>query len=105
MTRFIVALVVFLAFTVYSVEVTIAEGYLAFLQVPMQGGWATQITLDLVLSASIATMWLVPDAKKLGIATWPFLITMPFIGSISLLAYLVLREWKLARPKETALAA
>jgi hypothetical protein len=105
MARFVAALVVFLAFTLYSVEVIFAEGYLAFLEVPMQGGWALQITLDLVVAASIATMWLVPDAKKRGITTWPFLATLPFLGSISLLAYLVLREWKLARPRETALSA
>lgn len=104
MARFVVALVVFLAFSIYSLEVTLAEGYLAFLEVPMQGGWATQITLDLVMAASIATMWLVPDAKKREIPAWPFLVTLPFLGSMSLLAYLVVREWKLARVPSPALA-
>jgi hypothetical protein len=104
MTRFVVALVVFLAFTIYSVEVTLAEGYVAFLEVPMQGGWATQITLDLVMAASVASMWLVPDAKRHGLSPWPYVVMVLPLGSVGLLAYLVAREWKRLRTPSLATA-
>lgn len=92
MARFVVALVAFLAFTLYSAEVTLTHGYLAFLDVPLRGGWALQITLDLVVAASVAALWLVPDAKRHGLPAWPFLAMLPFLGSIGLLAYLATRE-------------
>jgi len=104
MARFALALVVFLAFTVYSLEVTFTEGYFAFLEVPMLGGWATQITLDLVVALSVGSFWLASDAKKHGLPAWPFLVSLPFLGSVGMLAYLVAREWKGLRAATPATA-
>jgi hypothetical protein len=104
MTRFALALVVFLAFTIYSVEVTLTHGYFSFLEVPMQGGWALQITLDLVMAASVASIWLVSDAKTHGLSPWPYVALVFPLGSIGLLAYLVAREWKRLRTPALATA-
>ncbi|MFN7702083.1 MAG: hypothetical protein ACK6CU_25585 [Deltaproteobacteria bacterium] len=104
MTRFVVALVVFLAFAIYSVAVTLTHGYFSFLEVPLQGGWALQITLDLVVAASVASMWLVSDAKTHGLSPWPYVALVFPLGSIGLLAYLVAREWKIARTPSFATA-
>ncbi len=104
MARFAIALVVFLVFTVYSLEVTFTEGYFAFLEVPMLGGWATQITLDLVVALSVGSLWLAADAKKHGLPAWPFLAAVPFLGSIGMLGYLVAREWKALRAPSPAAA-
>lgn len=104
MARFVLALVAFLAFTGYSLEVTFTEGYFGFLEVPMLGGWATQITLDLGVALFVGSLWLVPDAKKHGLPAWPFLAALPFLGSVGMLAYLVAREWKALRAPAAAVA-
>ena len=104
MARFALALVVFATFTVYSLGVVYAEGYLAFLAVPLAGGWSTQITLDLGIALVLATFWMVPDAKKHGVSPWPFVAALPALGSVAMLAYLVAREWKRVRTPALASA-
>lgn len=52
----------------------------------------------------ISTLWLVPDAKRHGLPAWPFLVALPFVGSIASLAYVVAREWRRMRVPALATA-
>ena len=102
MTRLILAILAFLAFTGYSVAVAVEHDLLGFLASHQQGGWHLQVFVDLV----VATLgfWLLglPDAKRRGITAWPYALAAPLTGSIALLAYLVHREWKALREPELA---
>lgn len=86
--------VLFVAFTGYSVFVTVTEGYWGFLTLAMRERWALQVLLDLGIAITVAWTWLRHDAKARGITAWPYqLATLP-LGSIAVLAYLIHRELK-----------
>ena len=102
MARFALALTVFLAFTAFSFRVAFIDGFAGLLAIHAFNGWGPQILTDLVIACVFAMLWLVPDAKNHGISPWPFVIAIPFLGSISTLAYLVLREWKRMRSASLA---
>lgn len=95
--RLVVALVLFVAFTVYSVEVAIVHGPLGFLSVHEQGGWNMQVFLDLVLAILGFNVLAAPDAKRLGITHWPYFVATLLVGSVGMLAYFVHRELLLSR--------
>ena len=92
MHKLVVALGVLVAFTVYSLWVVAGHGYTGFLVLAWREPWAMQMLLDLVIACSFALGWMLPDARKRGIAAWPFVVTTVFLGSIGLLAYYVVRE-------------
>jgi len=46
-----------------------------------------QIVLDLVIACSLGLGWLAQDARKRGLTAWPYFVATPFVGSMSLLAY------------------
>jgi len=91
MSRIALSLVVFVAFTGYSVFVAVNHGLFGFITIHEQGGWAIQIFLDLVLAATSFWILAVPDARARGITVWPYVVLTPFLGSIALLAYFVHR--------------
>ncbi len=95
--RLVLALVLFVAFTAYSVEVAIVHGPLGFLSVHEQGGWNLQVFLDLVLAILGFNVLAAPDAKRLGIPHWPYFVAMLALGSIGMLAYFVHRELRVLR--------
>ena len=83
---------VFVAFTAYSVFVTVTEGYFGFVTNALKERWGMQVFLDLVIAITVAWTWLRHDAKQRGITAWPYqLATIP-LGSIAVLAYLIHRE-------------
>lgn len=55
--------------------------------------WAIQIALDLVISCFLVGGWIHRDARERGIAALPFLVLLPFVGSVAALLYLVRRAW------------
>lgn len=65
-TRQILLATVLLAFTAYSLFVVEQVGYLG--------------------------LWLIGDARRRGVAAWPWLLAILLLGSIGLLAYLFVRE-------------
>lgn len=89
--RLVFAVLLFLAFTGYSVGVLVVEGPLAFLELTPRG-WAVQLFTDLVIACGFGFAWLVPDAKKRGLNPWPYVAATFALGSIATLAYLVRRE-------------
>jgi hypothetical protein len=47
--------------------------------------------LDLVIALSFAIGWMRADARRRGIAAWPYFLVTLFLGSIGVLAYVVRR--------------
>jgi hypothetical protein len=88
----IAASLVLAAFGTYSIWVVAGHGYTGFLTLAGREPWGMQMLLDLVIACTIGTGWMVGDARKHGIATWPFMIATLFLGSLGLLAYIVRRD-------------
>ena len=90
--RLIGLVVLFFAFTAYSLFVTATEGYWGFATLALRERWGMQVLLDLAIAISVAWAWLWPDAKRRGISPWPYLVATLPLGSIAVLAYLIHRE-------------
>lgn len=90
-TRLAALLVVLAAFGAYSVHVVLAHGYFGFLAVAAREPWGMQMLLDLTIAVTLFTCWMIPDARRRGIAWWPYLAACVALGSIGALAYLVRR--------------
>ncbi len=78
-------------FTAYSSWVTVDQGYLAFVDVALAGGWSTQVFADLGVALLLVTSWLIRDARTRQTPAWPWLLGTLALGSISPLLYLVVR--------------
>ncbi|APR76018.1 Hypothetical protein A7982_01365 [Minicystis rosea] len=87
----IVPLLALIPFTVFSVLVVARHGYFGFLTLAFREPWALQMLLDLTIALFIVGGWMRRDARKLGIPVTPYLVTLPLLGSISALLYLVHR--------------
>ncbi len=87
----IVAALVLLPFAAWSTWLAADTGYFEFLRLAGREPWALQLLIDLVLSCALFTLWLVPDARRRGIAAWPYLLVTLAAGSMGGLAYLVHR--------------
>ncbi len=88
----LVPLAVFAAFTAFSVVVIVQHGYFGFITLALEKRWALQMLLDLFIALWLVGGWLRRDARARGIAAWPYLALMPFVGSVAALAYLVHRN-------------
>ncbi|MGN6108079.1 MAG: hypothetical protein ACTHU0_23430 [Kofleriaceae bacterium] len=88
---FAAAALVLVPFTAYSLWVIATHGYTGFLMLAGREPWAMQMLLDLFLSLSFAVGWLRADARKHGLAAWPYIVATPFVGAIAILAYVVRR--------------
>lgn len=93
MLRVAIALVVFLAFTGWSLWVSYHHGYWGFLDVALGGDWSSQVFVDLSISLFLLLGFMRPDARKRGLPWWPYAVATGFLGSIAPLAYMVHREW------------
>jgi hypothetical protein len=87
----LVAASILLAFTIYSLWVVAGHGYTGFLALAWREPWGMQMLLDLIIACAFGIGWMTGDAKKHAITTWPFIVTTIFLGSIGLLAYVVVR--------------
>lgn len=96
------ALLVLIAFTTYSIVVSIEHGPLGFLDVLLGGGWNTQVFLDLGLMLLGFSTLAVPDAKRHGIPFLPYFIATSLLGSIGMLSYFVHRQMRALRGPITA---
>lgn len=94
MSRLALSIVAFVGFTVYTLSVIANHSLFGFLQDHAQGGWSLQIFLDLVCAAVAFWIVAVPDARARGISPWPFVIATPFLGSIAIFAYFVVRSFR-----------
>lgn len=85
----LLALAVLVPFTVFSLWVVATRGYTGFLSLSGREPWALQMLIDLSLALVLGVRWMAGDARKRGIAIWPFVILCVFLGSIGWLAYWV----------------
>ena len=93
----IIATLVLAVFGAFSIWVVATQGYFGFLEVAGRERWALQMLLDLVIALSFAIGWMRGDARKRGIAIWPFVVATVLLGSIGILAYCVRRGGAAAR--------
>ncbi len=89
-----ILLAVFAAFTAFSVEVVVTKGLLGFLPLISAEPWGMQLMLDITIMAALFAIWMVRDARKLGINGWLY-VPLLAAGSIGALFYLIRREWLL----------
>lgn len=101
MARFALALTALIVFTAYTLHMLTNEGVAAIFNL-FAGGWSQQLFIDLFIACGVCTFWIVPDAKKHGISPWPFVFALPWVGSISTLSCIALREWKRMRTPSLA---
>ena len=92
--RTVITAVVLLAFTAYSLIVVFQHGYFGFATLAWHQPWAMQMLIDLSIALFLVSRWLKRDAQTRGINALPYLIALPFLGSISPLIYMVHRELK-----------
>ncbi|HBQ11593.1 MAG TPA: hypothetical protein DEF51_10675 [Myxococcales bacterium] len=79
----------FAAFTGYTIY---QEGALGLAEAVTSSWWAGQITLDLCICAFFGCLWVWRDAKKRGLNPLPYVIAVPFTGSLALLVYAIRRQ-------------
>jgi hypothetical protein len=85
------AAVILAAFGAFSLWVVYGYGYTGFLTLAGREPWALQMLLDLVIALSFAIGWMRADARRRGIAAWPYFLVTLVLGSIGVLAYVVRR--------------
>ena len=85
------AAIVLAGFGAFSTWVVATQGYTGFLSLAGREPWGLQMLLDLVIALSVAFGWLRSDARRRGIAAWPFFFITVALGSIGILAYCVRR--------------
>lgn len=95
-------LLVLLPFTAWSSLIIFEHGYFGFITVALHEPWAMQMLLDLSISLVLVGGWMIKDARRYDINPLPFLVLLPFLGSIGALGYLVRRS--LVRGDHAALA-
>jgi hypothetical protein len=87
----VIAPLVLAAFGAFSVWVVITQGYTGFLSLAGREPWGLQLLLDLSIALCFAVGWMHRDARKRGLAIWPYVIATVLLGSIGVLAYCVRR--------------
>lgn len=87
--------VVLAGFLAYTLWVMTGHGLLGFLVLAGEQPWAMQLLLDLAIACAFGLRWVFADARRLGIAFWPFVALTVTCGSVGLLGYVV---WRGVRP-------
>ncbi len=99
MTNRTIAAVVLAAFGAFSLWVCVTVGYFGFLRSAAHDVWSLQMLLDLVIALSFVVGWMVRDAKRRGVASWPHVVATVVLGSIGVLAYVVFTPQGFPRAK------
>ena len=89
----LVAALALAVFGAFSCWVVATQGYFGFIRLADREPWALQMLIDLVIASSFAVTWMVRDARKRGIASWPFVVATLLLGTIGVLAYCVRRSF------------
>ena len=95
------ALTAFVALTGYVIW---EHGYLGFFELALANTATMLLALDLVITLSLATVWMWNDARERGTSAVPFaLVTLTF-GAAGPLLYLIFRERAVAQSGALATA-
>lgn len=79
-------MVLSLLFLLFSVHAIMNEGLFGFWTEHTRNLWGNQIWLDLLLAAGIGWLFMVPQAKAIGMRPLPWFILIVCTGSIGFLA-------------------
>jgi hypothetical protein len=93
-TRFLILIVVIVAFGVLSVLALADVGYFGILAPHFQSYGGGQVFADLVIALTLVVIWVVGDSRSSGINPWPFVVLTVVLGSFGPLLYLAARELK-----------
>lgn len=94
---------VFVDFTVFSIWVLAEVGYFGIWQAGISSPGAMQLLFDLVVCCLLIVLWLKKDAEQLGMNPYPWIVSILLTGSLAILLYLLVREYRLdAKPGSTA---
>jgi len=67
-------------------------GYLGIWQAGFSSPGGMQILADLTVCCGLIALWIWNDAKQRGVNPWPWIVATIFVGSLSPLVYLLVRE-------------
>lgn len=90
--RLLLALLVFVGFTGWTISIILAHGLFGFLTLAAREPWAMQLSIDLLLALFVSMAWVRSDAKQRGLPWVPYVVLAPVLGSPPVLAYVVHRE-------------
>ena len=76
------------AFTLWTIYALIAQGLTAVWWEISRSPWSNQIFIDLLLAGGIGLLFVVPEAKRLGMRPLPWALAVAATGCIALLAML-----------------
>lgn len=95
--------IVLVDFALFTLWVMWQVGYLGIWQAALSSPGSVQVLFDLAISAGLVCVWIVADARQRGVVAWPWILATLVLGSLSLLAYLLVRESSAVAPRpETA---
>lgn len=104
MSRFPVASALFAGLSALSALAMAEHGYVAIFERALVDSAAWQLGFDLVCALTLVSFWMAEDAKRRGLSVWPWLAAIPFLGSLSPLAYVIYARFA-ARASTGELAA
>ncbi len=90
--RLFILVVLFVAFTAYTLFVMAGHGILGFVELALREPWGLQLFLDLLLMLALFSTWIWGDAKSRNLPSWPYMILSLLMGSMGALVYLLHRE-------------
>jgi len=99
--RLTALMIVFAAFTLLTFVAAYHHSYIGIFEAGFRDSASMQVFFDLVISVSLFGFWMLADARERGATVWPFIVAIPFIGSISPLAYLIVREVMMSQPAKS----
>ncbi|PCC98001.1 DUF2834 domain-containing protein [Halopseudomonas pelagia] len=93
--KIVVTLAVLLVFGAFSLVAMSEVGYLGIWLGGVSGWGQAQILADLIVACLLLMVWIVLDARRLGLNPWPFVLLTLLAGSFGPLLYLLLRFMKM----------
>lgn len=94
----IALIAVIVAFTALSALAIEQHGYLGIFAYSLASSAGWQVLADLVISCTLAMVWMFADARKTGRNVWPYIALTLAAGSFGPLLYLSLRDWTARNP-------
>jgi hypothetical protein len=67
-------------------------GYVGIFEAGLASPGSIQVLVDLVIALSLACTWMIADARRRGVAAWPWVAATLLLGSLAPLVYLIRRE-------------
>jgi len=103
-TRRGLAIAMLIPFAILTFYALAQVGYIGLIEFQLRSPAGWQVLADLVVSLVLVLSWIVPDAKRAGRQSWPWVVATVFTGSIAPLIYLAIygtQQHSLKRPANT----